>query len=632
MGKRIRVTNKDRLAQILYSGISEQTLELIDQYSPLLRTHSEEIVERLYREVYEVQKLREIIDQYSTLERLKVTQKGYFERILHAIIDDEYIHHRFEVGRVHSRIGLPLTWYIASFSKYLHIISEVIMREVRSVDQLPLILAMQSIFNLDSQITLDSYSQVELDRATRPLRYELEKIRNVIGLSDDDLNSIHEFSGFISFRARKIIDLFINKMLQRSDNKWNVIFSNDELFQSAYNILVQFFQDKIYLDTESYYRIVRDWSRYVLDGDISEQVFYTGGECLIEAIREIFLSEEYENDIHMKRYVPSFERLVRFTRTLIDEILKPYLLLRDFQFLDIYAYEVSTIDFGRLTWLEDRMRKHIKDRGRTEEVIGRRCYEVLYKRNFPCNDCPVLNKTDHAALLIEEHDGKHYYYKARQLPQNEIFNLSRALIVVQDTTQEGKVLFDTVERLLQLAEFRDDDTGQHVFRIGLLAEELARLAGCEESFVKQIGIAAKYHDIGKVGIPDSILNKPSRLTPEERESMKTHTDIGHQILANLELPVIQMAAKVAQTHHEWWNGNGYPYGLKEEEIPLEGRIVAIVDVFDALLSKRAYKDALPQETVKEIMLEGRGTQFDPRLVDLFLKMWDEFLRIRHISY
>jgi len=97
---------------------------------------------------------------------------------------------------------------------------------------------------------------------------------------------------------------------------------------------------------------------------------------------------------------------------------------------------------------------------------------------------------------------------------------------------------------------------------------------------------------------------------------------------NLDLPVIQMAANIARTHHEWWNGGGYPNGLKGEEIPLEGRIVAIVDVFDALLSKRIYKDAFPPEKVKEILSDGRGKQFDPKLTDLFLAMWDDFLAAR----
>ncbi|MEB1807277.1 MAG: HD domain-containing protein [Bacillaceae bacterium] len=107
--------------------------------------------------------------------------------------------------------------------------------------------------------------------------------------------------------------------------------------------------------------------------------------------------------------------------------------------------------------------------------------------------------------------------------------------------------------------------------------------------------------------------------------MKTHADIGHQILSNLDIPIIKLAASIAHTHHEWWNGNGYPNGMKEMEIPFEGRVVAIVDVFDALLSKRVYKDAFPPEKVKSIIVEGRGKQFDPKLVDLFIRLWDEFL-------
>ncbi|MDE5413500.1 HD-GYP domain-containing protein [Alkalihalobacterium chitinilyticum] len=158
-----------------------------------------------------------------------------------------------------------------------------------------------------------------------------------------------------------------------------------------------------------------------------------------------------------------------------------------------------------------------------------------------------------------------------------------------------------------------------------LSGMLARLAGRDEAFVEQIAIAAKFHDIGKVGIPDSILNKEGKLDSKEWEFMKTHADIGHQILSNLDIPIIKLAASIAHTHHEWWNGNGYPNGMKEMEIPFEGRVVAIVDVFDALLSKRVYKDAFPPEKVKSIIVEGRGKQFDPKLVDLFIRLWDEFL-------
>jgi putative two-component system response regulator len=206
------------------------------------------------------------------------------------------------------------------------------------------------------------------------------------------------------------------------------------------------------------------------------------------------------------------------------------------------------------------------------------------------------------------------------LPQSKVGDISHSLVVSQDVTADSKVIFDTVESLLELAELRDDMTGKHVDRIGLLSSKLAQLAGFDEKFIADIGLTAKFHDLGKVGIPDSILNKPGKLTSEEWDSIKAHPSIGQKILSKFELPVIQMAARIAETHHEKWNGEGYPNRLKGEEIPVEGRIVTIVDVFDALLTKRAYKDAFPIEKVKEIMLEGKGTHFDPELLDLFFNV------------
>lgn len=187
---------------------------------------------------------------------------------------------------------------------------------------------------------------------------------------------------------------------------------------------------------------------------------------------------------------------------------------------------------------------------------------------------------------------------------------------------------DTINRLCQAAEYRDDETGYHVLRISKYCEVLSRAAGLSEEETWLLSKASPLHDIGKIGIPDSILLKPGRLTPEEFEVMKKHAEIGGHILKNANSRVLQVAETVANSHHEKWDGSGYPRGLAGEEIPLMGRITAVADVFDALTMKRCYKPAFTLEASVNIITEGRGKHFDPRMVDIFLERLPEFVAIQ----
>lgn len=176
--------------------------------------------------------------------------------------------------------------------------------------------------------------------------------------------------------------------------------------------------------------------------------------------------------------------------------------------------------------------------------------------------------------------------------------------------------------LLQLsmaADLKDDDTGVHIVRIGYLAEALALLAGQDARYAGMLRKAAPMHDVGKIGIPDSILKKPGPLSPEERQVMNRHAAMGADILGRSHIPVFQMAAEVALTHHERFDGSGYPHGLADADIPLSGRITAVVDFFDALTMDHVYRKALPMQQVLEMMLAERGRAFDPDLVDVFVE-------------
>lgn len=200
---------------------------------------------------------------------------------------------------------------------------------------------------------------------------------------------------------------------------------------------------------------------------------------------------------------------------------------------------------------------------------------------------------------------------------------------VRKRTQE---LFNTrmeiIHRLGRAGEYRDNETGAHVIRISLMSDLLAEVAGCDRDMCELIRHASPMHDVGKIGIPDRILLKPGRLEADEWEIMKTHSAIGGEILSGSESEIVMFAKTIALTHHEKWDGTGYPEGLSGENIPLEGRIVALCDVFDALLSERPYKNAWPLEQVMAYIKDQADRQFDPALVPLFEVILPEIIEIR----
>ncbi len=187
---------------------------------------------------------------------------------------------------------------------------------------------------------------------------------------------------------------------------------------------------------------------------------------------------------------------------------------------------------------------------------------------------------------------------------------------------------DTIYRLSRAAEHKDKDTGAHIQRMSRFSAAVARQMGLDDSTVEAILYAAPMHDVGKIGIPDLILIKPGRLAPDEWEIMKQHSIFGVQILEGSDAESLKLAEVIALTHHEKWDGSGYPKGLKGSAIPLAGRITAIADVFDALISKRPYKEPFPLEKSFIIIKEGRGNHFDPQVVDAFFIVEDEILSIK----
>jgi CHASE2 domain-containing sensor protein len=195
--------------------------------------------------------------------------------------------------------------------------------------------------------------------------------------------------------------------------------------------------------------------------------------------------------------------------------------------------------------------------------------------------------------------------------------------VSRRTEELREAQLEIVRRLGQAAEWRDLDTAHHIDRMSRLSHRLGRAAGMEPAAAEMLLHASAMHDVGKIGIPDRVLLKPGPLEPDEWEIMKTHARIGADILSGSKVPLLQMAEEIALTHHEKWDGSGYPRGLAGEQIPLVGRICAICDVFDALTSNRPYKEACPLHSAIEEIRVQSGRHFDPHLVELFLKLVEE---------
>jgi putative two-component system response regulator len=187
---------------------------------------------------------------------------------------------------------------------------------------------------------------------------------------------------------------------------------------------------------------------------------------------------------------------------------------------------------------------------------------------------------------------------------------------------------ETILRLARLVEFRDEETGHHLQRMSAYCELLARGVGLGDERCELIRLSSQLHDVGKVAVPDSILLKQGKLTPEEFEIIKSHAETGYMMLAGSASEVVQMGALIARTHHERWDGSGYPRGLAGDDIPIEGRIAAVADVFDALTSDRVYRSAFPVTSAVELMHAENGSHFQPELLETFFAQKSELDSIR----
>jgi len=219
---------------------------------------------------------------------------------------------------------------------------------------------------------------------------------------------------------------------------------------------------------------------------------------------------------------------------------------------------------------------------------------------------------------------------ARVKTQLAMYDQKRELEkLVKERTQElDETRLEIIRRLGRAAEYRDNETGLHVIRMSTYCQLIAREIGLDDQQAELILNASPMHDVGKIGISDNILLKPGRLTVEEFEVIKKHCEYGKKIIGEHSSDLLKLACDVAISHHEKWNGNGYPKGLKGEDIPLIGRIAAVADVFDALTSKRPYKEAWEDDRAVNLLKKEKGEHFDPRMIEAFLRVLPEVLKTK----
>lgn len=250
----------------------------------------------------------------------------------------------------------------------------------------------------------------------------------------------------------------------------------------------------------------------------------------------------------------------------------------------------------------------------SNKKLGRELLSELGARDFFDQDSDSATLAVRLRTLLE---ARFLHYSLRRA------NTYLEEKVKSRTVELEEARLDIVNRLAIATNFRDDITGSHVLRVGHISKVIAVELGYTLAEAEELDVATRLHDIGKIAVPDSILEKPSSLTTEEYDLMKEHTLVGSSILSGSNNRLVQLAEEIARTHHERWDGRGYPHGLSEEDIPLSGRICAVADVFDSLTSQRHYKSAWPVEAALKEIERNSGTQFDPIVVAAFCRVFHQ---------
>lgn len=369
-------------------------------------------------------------------------------------------------------------------------------------------------------------------------------------------------------------------------------------------------------DTTPYYVLSEIAPIYDKDGNLKEYIGIRNDVTELESYKE-FLKKNLDlasKDLHyLKQYESAINDTTAVVKTDLDNkiihINKHFSALSGFSIEDLYGVDCSFL----------RDYKHVEN-GDCEKVL-KQLKKGIKTRKVLTNIAKDGGKyiVDTYFYPIYDEEGNIVELIQAMHDVSEIYKLNEEIVLTQK---------EVVYTMGAIGESRSRETGLHVKRVAEYSYLLAKLYGLDEAHAYLIKQASPMHDIGKVAIPDHILNKPGKLTPEEFEIMKTHAQLGYEMLGHSERPILKTSAVIAHTHHEKYNGKGYPRGLAGDAIPIEGRITSIADVFDALAHDRVYKKAWPLEDILKLLREERGVSFDPVLIDLFFENLEDFVAIQ----
>lgn len=385
-----------------------------------------------------------------------------------------------------------------------------------------------------------------------------------------------------------------------------------------------------------------------------QQVFMmvTGMDNREDLVRAIELRVNFfiEKPINPKKFMQVLDESLNLVRQKYDAKLSNLLLDQYKKTIDNTAIVSKTDLNGNITYVNKKFCEISKYT--QEELIGQN-HRLLKSTEMPNGFFENLwktissKKTWQGIIKNKNKDGDTYIVDSIIMPLLDMDNNIIEYISIRNDITELELYKDDLKKQLDLAVFdvvntqkevvstmgaigetRSKETGNHVKRVAKYSYLLAKLVGLSEEESQLLELASPMHDIGKVGIPDNILNKPGKLTFDEFEIMKTHASLGYEMLKDSKREILTASATVAHEHHEKWDGSGYPRGLKGTDIHIFGRITAICDVFDALGADRCYKKAWELDKILDLLKDGKGTHFDEKLIDLFLSNLDEFLLIK----
>ena len=356
-----------------------------------------------------------------------------------------------------------------------------------------------------------------------------------------------------------------------------------------------------------------------LDGNILEFISLSNDITDLENTKDYFKEQTYKSANNLTesiRIANIYKDAINESNIILRMDLNKNIIYANDAFYKISSYKKDELIGKPYSFLEHvGLSKEEQDK-KIEQIFTNKVWKGKisnYTKNKEVFHCDVT------MCPIKDTNGNVVEYMGIRHDITQIENLQREL---EDTQKE------IIYKLGEIGETRSQETGNHVKRVAKYSKLFAQKLNLPQDMVYKLYLASPMHDIGKIGIPDSILNKPGKLNEQEWEIMKTHAQIGYEILKTSKRPILKAAAIVSYTHHEKWDGSGYPLGLRGDDIHIYGRITAIADVFDALGSDRCYKKAWPLDDILNYFKEQKGKHFDPYLVDIFMENLDSFLKIR----